>query len=135
MTNDSILSRRDALQSLTLMGAALGLGQFTSCNQDSLQAHTTTSKKLSPFYLPPSAQLEMPARGITIKKLVRSDQTNVQISSIEFAVAPKQMGPAPHLHEALDELMLVLEGTATVLVGDKVQEIPAGGWHFSDREK
>lgn len=77
----------------------------------------------------------MPARGIVIKPLVRSAQTNVQISSIEFAVAPKQMGPAPHLHEALDELMLVLEGTATVLVGDKVQEIPAGGWHFSDREK
>jgi gentisate 1,2-dioxygenase len=48
-------------------------------------------------------------------------------------VAPKVMGPPPHLHKELDELMYVLEGTASVLVGDEVVDIPAGGWHFRPR--
>lgn len=30
--------------------------------------------------------------------------------------------------------MFVLEGTMSVLVGDKVEEIPAGGWHFTPRK-
>jgi mannose-6-phosphate isomerase-like protein (cupin superfamily) len=28
----------------------------------------------------------------------------------------------------LDELMYVLEGTATVIIGDKIFEVEAGGW-------
>ena len=43
------------------------------------------------------------------------------------------MGPPPHLHKALDELMYVLEGTASVIVENEVVEIPAGGWHFRPR--
>ena len=43
------------------------------------------------------------------------------------------MGPPPHLHKALDELMYVLEGTASVMVENDVIEIPAGGWHFRPR--
>lgn len=45
-----------------------------------------------------------------------------------------QMGPAPHIHEELDEIMLVLEGTATVIVEGKVEEIQAGGWHLRPRK-
>lgn len=54
MTDNRILSRRNAIQSFTLIGAAFGLCQITSCNQDSLQAQTKSSKQLSPFYIPPS---------------------------------------------------------------------------------
>jgi oxalate decarboxylase/phosphoglucose isomerase-like protein (cupin superfamily) len=43
------------------------------------------------------------------------------------------MGPAPHLHRDLDELMYVVEGTATVLIGEQVFEVPAGGWNFRPR--
>ncbi len=44
------------------------------------------------------------------------------------------MGPAPHLHQDLDELMYVLEGTATVWMDGEPQEIRAGGWHFRPRK-
>ncbi len=44
------------------------------------------------------------------------------------------MGPAPHLHQDLDELMYVLEGTASVIVAGKVEEIQAGGWHFRPKK-
>ncbi len=43
------------------------------------------------------------------------------------------MGPAPHLHKELDELMYVIEGTASVLVGDTVYQVEAGGWHLRPR--
>lgn len=43
------------------------------------------------------------------------------------------MGPSPHMHENLDELMYVLEGTATVMIGEKIFEVEAGGWNFRPR--
>ena len=44
------------------------------------------------------------------------------------------MGPPPHYHRELDELMYVVEGTASVLVGKEIVEINAGGWHLRPRE-
>ncbi|MFM2326259.1 MAG: hypothetical protein RIR31_461 [Bacteroidota bacterium] len=135
MTNtENFSSRRNAIQQLALATAGLSFFSLASCNEK-----TTTEiikpegKSLSPFYLPPSAPLQPGPGGIAIRTLIRSSQTNMQFSSVEAAVAAKQMGPAPHLHKELDEIMLVLEGTATVMVAGKVEEILAGGWHLRPR--
>jgi mannose-6-phosphate isomerase-like protein (cupin superfamily) len=61
------------------------------------------------------------------------DQTGEQFSSVEVDLAPLQMGPPPHIHYQLDEIMRVLEGTVTVLEGDTTREVTAGGWHFRPR--
>ena len=37
------------------------------------------------------------------------------------------------MHENADELMYVLEGTATVMIGEKIYEVEAGGWNFRPR--
>ncbi len=71
--------------------------------------------------------------GMAIRTWVRSGMTNGLYSSVECAVAPKTMGPAPHWHKELDELMLVLEGTASILMGDEVVHVEAGGWHLRPR--
>jgi mannose-6-phosphate isomerase-like protein (cupin superfamily) len=68
-----------------------------------------------------------------IRVWVRSAMTGGVYSSVECAVAPKVMGPPPHYHKELDELMLVLEGTASVLIDGEVVEIAAGGWHLRPR--
>jgi mannose-6-phosphate isomerase-like protein (cupin superfamily) len=60
-------------------------------------------------------------------------QTYGQFSCVEVDLAPRQMGPPPHVHYELDEIMRVLEGTVTVLEGDKAVEVQAGGWHFRPR--
>ena len=60
-------------------------------------------------------------------------QTYGQFSCIETSLAPRQMGPPPHVHYELDEIMRVLEGTVTLLEGDKVVEVAAGGYHFRPR--
>ncbi|GAB3642819.1 hypothetical protein GCM10027423_34550 [Spirosoma arcticum] len=49
---------------------------------------------------------------------------------MEGIMSPKLMGPAPHLHKDLDELMFVQEGTISILVGEKVYQVEAGGWHL-----
>lgn len=112
--------------------SALPLGLFAG----QLPAVTVTDDKkpLAPFYIGPEAEPLTPGpTGLNIRTRVRSAQTNGQFSCVEFAVAPKKMGPAPHLHKDLDELMYVIEGTASVLVGDTVYQVEAGGWHLRPR--
>lgn len=91
----------------------------------------TQSKRgpLKPFYLQPDEPL-IAKEGVEIRVKVRSGQTNMQYTSVDFSVAPKTMGPAPHVHADLDELMYVHEGAINVMVGDEVYEVKAGGWHF-----
>ncbi|GAB3926321.1 hypothetical protein GCM10028804_29760 [Larkinella terrae] len=96
-------------------------------------AHPPTADPLQPFYLPPLEPLQAGPEGLSIRTRVRQTQTRGQFSCVEFAVAPKKMGPAPHLHQALDELMYVLEGTINVMVGEKVYDVQAGGWHLRPR--
>lgn len=135
MENNPIFSRRNLVQQLALLTAGAGLLPFSSCQEPSQKINKQmTLKALAPFYLPPQAPLEPGPGGLAIRTWVRSTQTNRQFSCVETAVAPKMMGPAPHMHENLDEIMLVLEGTATVIVDDKVEEIQAGGWHLRPRK-
>lgn len=112
--------------------SALPLGLFAG--QLPVIAVNDDKKPLAPFYIGPEAEPLTPGpTGLNIRTRVRSAQTNGQFSCVEFAVAPKKMGPAPHLHKDLDELMYVIEGTASVLVGDTVYQVEAGGWHLRPR--
>jgi mannose-6-phosphate isomerase-like protein (cupin superfamily) len=127
-------TRRDAIQQLALVTAGLTIFSSASGNTKNDSSVTKTKLKiLSPFYLPPAEPLQAGPGGVDIRTLVRSSQTNMQFSCVETAVRPRQMGPAPHLHKDLDELMLVLEGTASVIVDGKVEEIQTGGWHMRPR--
>ncbi|OJV12582.1 MAG: cupin [Dyadobacter sp. 50-39] len=93
----------------------------------------TGKDPLRPFYLPPLETLQPGPTGLNIRTRVRHGQTNGQFSCVEFALAAKKMGPAPHLHKALDELMYVLDGTITVMVGQTEYQVQAGGWHLRPR--
>ncbi len=131
MTNNPS-SRRDAILQLVTMG--LGFSSLlSSCSSTKNSNGKNANKLLSPFFILPSPALQPGPGGVDIKVLVKNSQTNGQFSCVEFAVAPKKMGPAPHYHKNLDELMYVLEGTGSVLVADILYEIPAGGWHLRPR--
>lgn len=127
-------NRRDAI--LQLFAAGVGFNSLlSSCSttKNAATKNVATSKMLSPFLIEPTPPVQPGPGGIDIKVLVKSSQTNNQFSCVEFAVAPKKMGPAPHYHKELDELMYVVEGTGSVLVEDTLYEIPAGGWHLRPR--
>lgn len=112
-------------------GLVAGLGLSTS-NVFSGPALSTETNELKPVLLNPLPPLEHNG-GLNIRTWVRSEMTGGVYSSVESAVAPKTMGPPPHFHKELDELMYVLEGTASVLVGKDIVEVKAGGWHLRPR--
>lgn len=109
------------------------IGLISGIDLPTLLAHPTSGDPLKPFYLPPVEPLQPGPFGLNTRTRVRQTQTNGQFSCVEFAVAPKKMGPAPHLHKELDELMYVLEGTISVMVGEEVYAVQAGGWHLRPR--
>lgn len=120
------MERRNFLQSSAL------LSLLALQSPSILMNLAETTDPIKPFLLPGQPPLSHNG-GMDIKVWVRNGATNGLFSSVECAVAPKLMGPAPHAHKELDELMYVLEGTASVLLGDEIVEIKAGGWHMRPR--
>jgi mannose-6-phosphate isomerase-like protein (cupin superfamily) len=127
-------SRRQFIQGLSLaaLTGVLAASRTPALAQEASQSPAPAGP--GPFYLPPQAPLSPGEAGLDIRTWVRSAQTNGQFSCVESAVRGRQMGPAPHVHAELDELMYVLEGTATVWMDGEPQEIPAGGWHLRPRK-
>ncbi len=82
--------------------------------------------------LPPLPPLDHKG-GLDIRVRVRSGMTNGVYSCAECAVAPKRMGPPPHLHQELAKLMYVVHGTASMLVDREFVEVPASAWHLRPR--
>jgi quercetin dioxygenase-like cupin family protein len=126
-------TRRTALHQLAVAGLGVGFLSITHAAAAAPDSPAAAAAPLPPFFLPPAAPLSLGGRGIVMRTWVRSSQTNQQYSSVEFLIGPKQMGPPPHVHQDLEELMYVLAGTVTILVGDTVYTVPAGGWHLRPR--
>ena len=108
------------------------LGGFTFLNLPTFSVAQAKKDNgpTQPFYIPPSEPLQPGPGNVDIRTIIHSKQTDRQISNVEVAVSPKQMGPSPHTHKDLDEMMYVLEGTATVMIGKEIFEVEAGGWNF-----
>jgi mannose-6-phosphate isomerase-like protein (cupin superfamily) len=122
------MQRRDFLHKSGLL-ASMGLISTAALG---VPANSANPADLKPVLLPPLPPLEHNG-GLNIRTWVRSEMTGGIYSNVETAVAPKTMGPPPHYHKELDELMFVLEGTASVLVGKDIVEVKAGGWHLRPR--
>lgn len=121
------MKRRNFLSTTAVGFSLLNFPGFTSAQTK------INSDMLQPFYIPPQEALQPGPGNSDIRTIIHADQTQKQFSNVEVAFAPMQMGPSPHMHKNLDELMYVLEGTATVMVGDKIYEVQAGGWNFRPR--
>jgi len=129
------MERRNFLLSaglLTVFGAISGSGFGAIGNTISPEKPGNDNDPMKQMLLPALPPLDHNG-DLAIRIWVRSAMTNGLYSSVECAVAPKTMGPAPHWHRELDELMLVLEGTASILMGDEVVTVEAGGWHLRPR--
>lgn len=123
------MERRNFLATGLLSGLTAPTTSFAQSLVSSLAS--TDREPLKPFYIPPSPKpLIIGPTGGDGRVIVHSSQTNVQFSCTENLLGPKIMGPAPHVHKELDEIMFVQEGTVSVLVGKEVYEVKAGGWHL-----
>lgn len=123
------MKRREFIQKSSL---AASLSLLSPAMFGSIDYRGSDDPLLQPVLLHPLPPLEHNG-GLNIRTWVRSEMTGGVYSSVETAVAPKTMGPPPHYHKELDELMYVLEGTASVLIDKEVVEVKAGGWHLRPR--
>ena len=123
------MERRNFLMTTGLFAAFSALSPIASIGATQ---NTPLSDPLKPVLLPGLPPLDHKG-GMDIRVWMRTSMTNGLFSSVETAVAPKTMGPPPHHHLELDEIMYVVDGTASVLVGNDVVEVQAGGWHLRPR--
>ena len=136
----SSTNRRDALQQMIALAMGASMLGLSSCNNNKTTepatAVATGEKTIIPCkplnIAPPDAPLEAPG-GYNMRIRVRSTQTSNQLACAEILVMPKTMGPAPHYHKQLDEVMFVQKGIASVMVGDEVHDVKTGGWHIRPR--
>jgi len=123
------MERRDFIVASGLLAA---LGAAGPSGAPSFAAAQGAAGAIEPVLLPPQPPLDHNG-GMEIRVWVRQGMTNGVYSNVECAVAPKVMGPPPHYHRELDELMYVAEGTAGVLVGKEIVHVESGGWHLRPR--
>lgn len=122
------MERRDFMLKAGLMSALAGVANTAFAKP----FYTANDASIKPVLLPSAPPLDH--RGsMDIKIWISNAMTGGVYSNVECAVAPKTMGPAPHYHLELDELMYVVDGTASVVVGDDIVHIEAGGWHLRPR--
>jgi len=127
-------SRREAIKQLGLLSAGMFMLSLNSCTDDKIaNDNLKETKGPLPFLIPAQKPLETGPMGNNMRTLIRSTQTNNQFSCVEAVLAPKKIAGSPHKHDKLDELMYVLEGTASILMGDEVVEVKAGCWHLRPR--
>lgn len=122
------MERREFILKSSMLTAFFAMSQ----NPFAANQSTPLADPLKPVLLPALPPLDNKG-GMEIRVWMRSSMTNGLFSSVECAVAPKTMGPPPHYHKELDELMMVLDGTASILIGEDVVEVEAGGWHLRPR--
>lgn len=126
-------SRRDIIQQLGLLTTGMFVLPLVSCNEKNAQKDVHETKPPLPFLITPKETLAPGVMGSNMRTLIHSTQTNKQFSCVEAVLAPKKIAGSPHKHDNLDELMYVLEGTASVLMGNEVTEVAAGSWHLRPR--
>jgi mannose-6-phosphate isomerase-like protein (cupin superfamily) len=126
------MERRHFLQAASLFAPLSMLPEWATAASPAAAGKGPLSEPIKPLYLPPLPPLAHNGT-MNIRTWVRSSMTGGVYSSVECVVAPKVMGPPPHFHKELDELMFVLEGTASVIVDGKEVQVEAGGWHLRPR--
>ena len=86
-----------------------------------------------PVYIPPGAGIK---GNIAVNEIVfklSKEQTSGNLGSAETTLYPGYMGAVPHRHQNFDEVCRVLEGTLTIMVGEEIFTVEAGGWHLRPR--
>lgn len=130
-----MIYRRELLKNLGLLTSATVLPFNDILANDKLT--TETSSELVPVLILPNEgeKANYGNNGSTsyIRKITKQ-HTGGAFSCLDTVLKNGFLGAPPHLHQGIDELMYVLDGTVTVMVGNEIVEVPAGGWHFRPRK-
>jgi mannose-6-phosphate isomerase-like protein (cupin superfamily) len=92
-------------------------------------------KPMTHSSLPPGCIVLAPEQGRTydmgfVRAVFKADgaETDDRYSVSEWWMAPRQTGPGAHHHEDNDEVFYVLEGTASIRIGDEWVDVEKGSF-------
>lgn len=121
-------SRRLALKQMLLF--TIGSGVLLESSKSMVKSPVVSNRPLQER-LVPAGTISPSSDGVFAgAPKIRSEFTNGQFCCHEIAMPPKYAGPPQHLHKELDEIMFVIEGTVSVLVGDNITEVHTGDYHL-----
>ena len=129
-----MLNRRKLIKNIGLLAGTTVLPYADLLARDRLLNNNPSTDKLQPVLIQPD-EGEKANTGTTFyTKKILKEHTGGTFSSLDTVLKNGHLGAPPHLHQELDELMFVIDGTVTVMVGDDVVEVKAGAWHFRPRK-
>lgn len=129
-----MFDRRELLKNLGLLTGAsvLPLGDLFANNKLTKQ-HLATDNLLPVLIKPGEGEKANTDTTFYTRKITKQ-HTGGAFSSVDAKLKNGFLGAPPHLHQQVDEIMYVIDGTVTVMVGDEVVNVEAGGWHFRPRK-
>jgi len=129
-----MIDRRELLKNLGLLTSATVL-PFSDllAKKDRLNENPSTDKLL-PVLIQPDEGEKAITESTSYTRKILKQHTGGAFSSLHTVLKNGYLGAPPHLHQELDELMYVIDGTVTVMVGDDVVEVKAGAWHFRPKK-
>ncbi|WP_027133614.1 cupin domain-containing protein [Geminicoccus roseus] len=88
----------------------------------------TTEQAGTTIHLGPGQGRTYPLGGMTAVFKADGAETGDRYSVSEWWLEPHSTGPGAHAHDRNDEVFYVLEGVASILVGDIWHEAPQGSF-------
>ena len=117
------MNRRSVLKQLSLLGASSFL-------LPSLVSAKNEYQSSSPIHIPPGEGKKAHIGQMEVVFKFDKSQTSGHLGASETIIQPGELGAPPHLHQNIDEICRVLEGSVFIMTGDVVTEVKAGGWHL-----
>ena len=129
-----MLDRRKLLKNIGLLAGTTVLPYTDLIANDKQINKNRSADKLLPVLIQPHEGEKANTDTTSYTRKILKQHTGGAFSSLETVLKNGYLGAPPHLHQELDELMYVIDGTVTVMVGNDVVEVKAGAWHFRPRK-
>lgn len=129
-----MVDRRKLLKCLGILSglAVLPLGNLLA-NNGPVREHGSSDEPV-PILVRPGEGEKANTESTYYTRKIMKQHTGGAFSSVETVLKNGYLGAPPHLHQHIDELMYVIDGTVTVMAGTDVVEVEAGAWHFRPRK-
>ena len=129
-----MLHRRELLKNVGLLACTTVLPPADSSAKSEQWNNKPIADKLLPVLIQPDEGEKAIGESASYTRKILKQHTGGAFSSLDTILKNGYLGAPPHLHQELDELMFVIDGTVTVMVGEDVVEVKAGAWHLRPRK-
>lgn len=129
-----MFDRRKLLKNVGLLAGTTVLPFADLLAKDKQLSKNPSADELLPILIQPEEGEKAISDSTSYTRKILKQHTGGAFSSLDTVLKNGYLGAPPHLHQELDELMYVIDGTVTVMVGDDIVEVKSGAWHLRPRK-